>query len=592
MIRKIRDSLTIKICLLVMLLLIAASGITYFTIARFLPVYYSSQLEEGLDEISREMAETISTHKTIEEAASVIKLFEASSQVAVVILDEQGELVWPILEIAEETAVVTEDVQWTEGAEQAEESMRAVTGGQQSRRTDETENTIAFRAEAEETADSVEEGTASDADIIEAIGTTADASASETDEQIVEEITFGSASTASDIQEIFGTDNEASAVKHYDLKIGGVSYTMLVSGGMQPVNQAMEILKEIFPYILGVSALAAVLLALLASCYLTRPVVRLSRISRRMAALDFTDTCQERRTDEIGILGKNLDTMSSNLRNTLENLQQANAKLKSDIELEREIERKRIAFFSAVSHELKTPITILKGHLSGMQQRVGAYCDRDYYLKRSLETAEKMEDMVGELLTVSRLESRGFDTKQTDIAELLRLELAQLAELIEDKGLKLLVEIPEHLDAEVNEGMMEKVFGNLLINAIRYTPEGKGNQIRVIMKRELSEETLSSSTHLQKSEEADSMSSGNFENSLYKGAIYCSIENTGVHIPEDALAHIFEAFYRVEQSRNRQMGGSGLGLYIVKMVLEQHGAQYAMENTKEGVRAWFLLSMR
>lgn len=555
MIRKIRDSLTIKICLLVMLLLIAASGITYLAIARFLPVYYSSQLEEGLDEISREMAETISTHKTIEEAASAIELFEASSQVAVVILDEQGELVWPVLETVEETVAVTEDVQWTEAAEQTEE------------RTD-----------------FVEEGTASDADIIEAIGTTADTSVSETDGQIVEEVAFASAGTASDIQEIFGTDNAASAVKHYDLEVGGASYTMLVSGGMQPVNQAMGILKEIFPYILGVSALAAIFLALLASCYLTRPVVRLSRISRRMAALDFTDTCEERRTDEIGILGKNLNTMSSNLRNTLENLQQANARLKSDIELEREIERKRIAFFSAVSHELKTPITILKGHLSGMQQRVGAYCDRDYYLKRSLETAEKMENLVGELLTVSRLESRGFDTKQTDIAELLRLELAQLAELAEDKGLELLVEIPEHLDAEVNEGMMEKAFANLLINAICYTPEGKGNQIRVIMKKEQSGEALPDSMNLQRG----SLPS---ENLLYKGAVYCSVENTGVHIPEDALAHIFEAFYRVEQSRNRQMGGSGLGLYIVRMVLEQHGARYAMENTKEGVRVWFLLSV-
>ena len=222
----------------------------------------------------------------------------------------------------------------------------------------------------------------------------------------------------------------------------------------------------------------------------------------------------------------------------------------------------KTTFISTISHELKTPITILKGHLSGMLQGVGEYRDRNYYLQRSMETTEKMEDMVKELLTVSRIENNKFITQKTDIAEQLRLQIADMAELIENKKLELQVEIPEHLYADVNPVMMDKVFSNLLLNAIRYTPEEKGNHIRVLLKPGTDTET-----------------------------VYCQIENTGVFIPEEALVHLFEAFYRVEQSRNRQTGGSGLGLYIVKMILDQHGASYRMGNTCDGVCFSFSLSV-
>lgn len=196
-----------------------------------------------------------------------------------------------------------------------------------------------------------------------------------------------------------------------------------------------------------------------------------------------------------------------------------------------------------------------------MLQGVGEYRDREYYLRRSQETAEKMEEMVQELLTVSRMETTPFTVSRTDIAEQLRLQLAELTELFEAKELRLALELPEHLWVDVNAALMEKVLRNLLTNALRYTPAGEENRICV---------------HLYQ-----------------KGQlVFFNIENTGVHIPEDALPHIFEAFYRVEQSRSRQMGGSGLGLYIVKMALEMHGADagaYGAENTRDGVRFFFVL---
>lgn len=537
MIRKIKNSLTMKIFLLVGMLFVAASGITYASVARFLPAYYSSQLEEDLEHISREMAETISSHKTIEDAGNVIELFEAGSQVRVSILDEQGEVVWPLTDEVVEETVVSSIAQETDDYWNRSEEEAALWEG----------NGAEDVSVAEQ--DALAGNAAEDVSVAEQ-----DVSSVE---YAAEDISVAEQDT-SRVEDIFQGKSSNSAVKHYDVEVGGQQYTMLVSGGMQPVNQAMGILKQIFPYIFGISILIAILFALAASFYLTSPVVRLSQISRKMASLDFTGAYQGRRTDEIGILGRNLNEMSENLSRTLGELREANAKLKTDIELEREIERKRIAFFSAVSHELKTPITILKGHLSGMLQGVGAYRDRDYYLRRSEETAEKMEAMVQELLTVSRIESRTFTRQQTDLAEQLRLQLAELTELIEEKELELLVDMPEHLYVQVNAPMMEKVFRNLLVNAIRYTPKGDKNQIRVVLHSILPNQT-----------------------------VICSVENTGVHIPGDAIPHLFEAFYRVEQSRNSQTGGSGLGLYIVKMVLDQHNAKYQIENTREGVKFSF-----
>ena len=571
MIRNVKHSLTAKICALITLLLLLVSGITYAMVAHFLPTYYSSQLEKNLDLISQSMVETINSYDSIAAASNAIALFEAGSQVSVTVLDEAGNLVWP---------------------EEADEDEPGVT----SRIYVGTDDVVYSISELE--SELIEEEITISEDEHSIVVQIVDNPSGEEDSLWTDSFRW----TEADIQ--ISTN---FAVKHYELEVSGAPYMMIVSGGMQPVNQAMEILESIFPYILGISLVIAVVFALAASCYLTAPIVKLSRISEKMAALDFTDHYQGRRTDEIGILGKNLNELSDNLSRTLCELQTANEKLKSDIELEREQERKRIAFFSAVSHELKTPITILKGHLSGMLQGVGAYQDRDYYLRRSAETADKMEALVRELLTVSRIETGTPVMMRTDLAELLRQQIADFAELIEEKNLELDVQVPEHVYAEVNPSMMENVFANLILNAVRYTPEGAQNAIRIKMEMQTEEKNDYAKDELQAEKKADQangelqaekkadQANGDLqaEEKTHRSSseIEISIENTGVFIPEESLPHLFEPFYRVDQSRSRQTGGTGLGLYIVKMILEQHGAEYSIVNTQEGVCAAFSLRL-
>lgn len=580
MINKIRNSLTVKIFLLMSFLLLTVSGVTYAAVSGFLPVFYSSELESGLEQVSQEFAEVVGSYDSIEGATDAIELFEAGAQASVVILDQKGNRVWPeyseeISEVVIEQNAIARPEAWNgEDEENAEYTAEAV--------EDEMQQTREERIWID------------------------DASSEET-------------SVCLFTDEEFGGDTGSSAVKYFDIEIGKTPYRMMVLGSMQQVDQAMGILKQIFPYITGIAVVLAVLFAAVGSFYLTAPTIRLSRISRKMAVLDFSNTYRGRRTDELGVLGRNLNIMAASLSATLADLKSANEKLRSDIEVERDLERRRIEFFSAVSHELKTPVTILKGHLLGMIQGVGAYQDRDRYLRRALDATESMENMVGELLTIARMEcGTGGYIKKTrmDLSEKVREQIAQMTEMAEERGLAWDVEFPEHLYMWANQGMMEKVFRNLLVNAIRYTPPNAGNVIRVRLWAEKKDtehsvaaafpDSLTAENERSKNETAENRTVENnivenkiIENNIEKNNIEkdnstaedvcCSIENTGVQIPAEDLPHLFEAFYRVEGSRSRRTGGSGLGLYIVRMALEQHCGECAAENTENGVRVSFRL---
>lgn len=169
------------------------------------------------------------------------------------------------------------------------------------------------------------------------------------------------------------------------------TYQLLVSPQLRLANQAVEALGRVAPWLALALLAFSLLCAFGYSRYITRPIVRLNGIAGRMAELDLQWVCGERRRDEIGQLGRSLDKMARRLSAALTDLETANQALRGEVARERELDRQRMAFFSAASHELKTPVTILKGQLAGMLEGVGVYQDRDKYLLRSLQTTGRME---------------------------------------------------------------------------------------------------------------------------------------------------------------------------------------------------------
>ena len=330
------------------------------------------------------------------------------------------------------------------------------------------------------------------------------------------------------------------------------AYILLLAKNTNKESQVVLALQKTLPILSVAILLVSVIAAFFYTWYMTKPIKKISKLSKQMADMDFSGLCSTNRTDEIGVLSHSLNDLSKKLAAALSELQEANQKLQADIDMERRLEKQRVEFFAAASHELKTPVTIIKGQLQGMLYQVGRYKDRETYLAQSLEITDTLGKMVQELLTISRLDTPGYTCKKSNLnlSNLIIDRITAFEDLFMQKDLTVNQSISPEVIISGDRQLLQKVLDNLLGNAAAYS--GAGNQIIVRLWK------------------------GNENTSL-------TIENTGAHIPDEAIPKLFEPFYRVDQSRNRQTGGTGLGLYIVKTILDLHGAKIEIANTVQGV---------
>ena len=315
-----------------------------------------------------------------------------------------------------------------------------------------------------------------------------------------------------------------------------------------------NIIKSI-PIVLIIALILSIIGSRIFSYYMKKPIVRMSRIAERMAEQDFDWYCPDERDDEIGRLAKSLNKLSDELSAALEKLSDKNLYLKNEITLEKERERRRMLFFSGVSHELKTPISVVIGQIEGMRSGIGVYKDRDKYLEKCSNTLNELVSFINEILLVSHIDMGDMDAQEiVKIDSILDEEIAFYDGLITEKNIELEYEVPDNVDFRGNEQLLKKALGNILGNAFKYTPEGGKVSVR-----------------LESQNEAENKS----------GKVNLTITNSPAHIDEQHLPHLFEAFYRADTSNK---DGSGLGLYITGMVLEMFGAEYTIENTEDGVK--------
>ena len=330
------------------------------------------------------------------------------------------------------------------------------------------------------------------------------------------------------------------------------AYILLLAKNTNKESQVVLALQKTLPILSVAILLVSVIAAFFYTWYMTKPIKKISKLSKQMADMDFSGLCPTNRTDEIGVLSHSLNDLSKKLAAALSELQEANQKLQADIDMERRLEKQRVEFFAAASHELKTPITIIKGQLQGMLYQVGRYKDRETYLAQSLEITDTLGKMVQELLTISRLDTPGYTCKKSNLnlSNFIIDRITVFEDLFMQKDLTVEQSISPEIYILGDMQLLQKALDNLLGNAAAYS--GAGNQVLIKLWKETETTTL-------------------------------TIENTGAHIPDEAIPKLFEPFYRVDQSRNRQTGGTGLGLYIVKTILDLHGAKIEIANTIQGV---------
>ena len=313
------------------------------------------------------------------------------------------------------------------------------------------------------------------------------------------------------------------------------TYQLLVSPQLRLANQAVEALGRVAPWLALALLAFSLLCAFGYSRYITRPIVRLNGIAGRMAELDLQWVCGERRRDEIGQLGRSLDKMARRLSAALTDLETANQALRGEVARERELDRQRMAFFSAASHELKTPLTSILGTAEILQNGLVKPEDVPHFAGNIHRETERLIGLVNDIIKLSRLDEGGGlgQWETVDLYEEARAVLEQLAPAAQRKQVTTRLQGGEALVRGVPQ-IVEEIVYNLCDNAIAYNRANGSVTVTV-------------------------------ENTAFGPRI--TVADTGIGIPREAQGRVFERFYRVDKSHSS--GGTGLGLSIVK-----HGAAY------------------
>lgn len=336
--------------------------------------------------------------------------------------------------------------------------------------------------------------------------------------------------------------------------------SFIMSMPMESVVESASITNR-FILIVGIIALVIGMAAIyVATGAVVRPVNRLALIAKKMSVLDFSEKYEGDSSGEIEVLGNAMNQMSSELEKTINDLKEANAKLQEDIDLKERIDEMRKDFISNVSHELKTPIAIIEGYAEGLTEGMAEDPEsRDYYCNVIMDESKKMSKMVRQLTSLINYEfgEAGLTIEQFDLSELIRNCLSDEQLKIEEKGVHLTYDIPESLNVLADEFKIEEVFTNYLTNALNHV-SGDMNIRISLSKTDIKTARL-------------------------------SVYNDGERIPEESIDRIWEKFYKVDKARTREYGGSGIGLSIVKAIMEAHGGKYGVINMENGVEFYITL---
>lgn len=333
----------------------------------------------------------------------------------------------------------------------------------------------------------------------------------------------------------------------------------LMRSPLEPIRESVQLANRFLLYVgLSVLVIGALIIQLLAK-RLAEPLLELAKLSERMSNLEFDVKFSGKKEDEVTFLGNHMNRLSETLEKTISELKTANNELQRDIEQKTRNDEMRKEFLSNVSHELKTPIALIQGYAEGLRECINDDPEsRDFYCEVIMDEAGKMNRMVKNLLTLNELEfgHEAVTMERFDLAMMIRNILQSARILFEQKQVRLIYEQTEPVHVWANEYKLQEVLNNYISNAlnhvegeriIKITVEEKGDKVRV------------------------------------------GVFNTGIPIPEQEIGRIWDKFYKVDKARTREYGGSGVGLSIVKAIMESMHQEYGAVNYENGVEFWFSL---
>lgn len=333
---------------------------------------------------------------------------------------------------------------------------------------------------------------------------------------------------------------------------------------LESIRESVTLSNKFLIYITLIMALIGSVFVWFFTKRITNPILELTTLSERMADLDFDAKYVSGGTNEIGVLGENFNTMSEKLEQTISELKNVNYELQKDIEKKEKIETMRTEFIGNVSHELKTPIALIQGYAEGLKEGISDDPEsRAFYCDVIMDEADKMNQLVKNLLTLNQLEfgEAQIVFERFDITELIRGVVQSNDILIQQKEVEVRFCCDEPIFVWADEFKVEQVVCNYLSNALNHVANEKVIDIRITKNDE-------------------------------KDKVRVSVFNTGKQIPEADVEHIWSKFYKVDKARTREYGGHGIGLSIVKAIMESFQQDYGVVNYENGVAFWFELDLK
>ena len=333
---------------------------------------------------------------------------------------------------------------------------------------------------------------------------------------------------------------------------------------MESIRNNVSISNTFMAFTAFTALIIGGLLVLVISQKVTAHIKRLYRISDEMKQLNFEAKYEsdEKYKNEIDILGQNMNELSETLETAIRDLKNANVALKQDIEHKEEIDAMRKEFLSNVSHELKTPIALIQGYAEGLKEGINDDAEsRDFYCEVIMDEAAKMNIMVKKLLTLNQLEfgNENATMERFDIVEMVKNYVKSADLLAKQKDVTVMVGDYPPIYVWGDEFRIEEVLQNYYSNALNHIDGERKIEIKL---------------------------------TRMDNKVRVSVFNTGKPIPEDSIGHIWEKFYKVDKARTREYGGSGVGLSIVKAIMESMNQAYGVINYDNGVEFYFELETK
>ena len=354
----------------------------------------------------------------------------------------------------------------------------------------------------------------------------------------------------------------------YYLEIWGTldnGYSIILRTPIQGIKDNVNISTTLIKYVGGAILAVGIIAAFVVSTYITRPIKQLSNIAEKMSEMDFNARYEGSDKGEIGLLGKSMNNMSEKLEQNIAELKKANLELKKDIDKKEKLEIMRTDFLSNVSHELKTPIALIQGYAEGLKEGITDDPESmEFYCDVIMDEANKMNTMVKRLLTLNQIEFGNDEPEMErfDINELIASVADANAIRAGQKNMSIVFDNRnEHNFVWADEYKTEEVLTNYISNALNHCDGKRAIEVRT-----------------EKSENG--------------GTITVTVYNSGKNIDDEDLERIWEKFYKTDKARTREYGGNGIGLSIVKAIMDSMGQEYGVRNVSDGVEFWFNLDCK